>query len=81
MFLLMVGGCSATQPKAVPIDCVPIVEIVEKVTPIPAELMDIHYNPQVPEYGDNVDLLNWAQACALNSRTYENQMLRLREIQ
>jgi hypothetical protein len=62
------------------IECVPEI-IVEKVMiPIPAELVQIWENPAVPSAGDHLDLLNWAQACAVTTYLYKNQMKQLRSL-
>jgi hypothetical protein len=61
-------------------ECVPDVEIVKQYVPVPAELSQIWYNPAVPSSGTNLDLLDWAQACAVTTYLYTEQMKKLQEL-
>lgn len=47
---------------------------------VPAEFTLLHENPVVPSAGDNVALLDWAQACASNARLYELQIKALKDL-
>lgn len=79
--LLLLGACSASPPKAGPtIECVPEVIVQEQIVPVPAELTQIWYNPVVPSRGDNAALLDWAQACAVTTHLYTEQMKKLKEL-
>jgi hypothetical protein len=83
MFLLLLGACSTKQPRVDPttdIQCVPDIEVKTVIVPVPAELSQIWYNPAVPTSGSNVDLLNWAEACAVTTHLYQEQMKKLREL-
>lgn len=74
-------GC-ATQKKAASwIDCEPEIIIQETLIDIPADLLLVHENPSIPAHGDNAALLDWAMACAANTRKYSDQMIRLKELQ
>lgn len=72
-----------TQPKGDPttdIQCVPDIEVKTEIVAVPAELTQIWYNPAVPTSGDNLTLLDWAQACAVTTHLYQEQMKKLREL-
>jgi hypothetical protein len=82
MFLVLLGACS-TQPMKVasPAQTCPEVIVPAPVlVPIPAELLQYNSNPAIPSQGDNAALLDWAMACANNSRKYKDQLRRLRGI-
>ena len=79
--LLLLGACSARPPKDPPVtECVPDVEIITKYVPVPSELTQVWYNPAVPSSGDNLALLDWAQACAVTTYLYTEQMKKLKEL-
>lgn len=54
-------------------ECVPDVRIQLQLVPIPADLIKQHDNPVIPSAGDNAALLDWAMACAVNTRLYKEQ--------
>ena len=81
MSLLLLGSSCAMQQKVEPVpECQPEILVEKVLVPIPAELTLIHENPSIPSAGDNAALLDWAQACAANTRDYQDQMTRLREL-
>jgi hypothetical protein len=47
---------------------------------VPPELTQIWYNPAVPNRGGNDALLDWAQACAVTTYMYTEQMKKLKEL-
>lgn len=49
--------------------------------PIPGEYTQLNENPPVPSAGDNAALLDWAMACAINNRLYENQVKTIQALQ
>jgi hypothetical protein len=64
------------------IECAPPEVIVEEVMiPIPEPLTRVWTNPAVPNSGDNADLLDWAQTCAVTNHMYEQQMKKLKELE
>jgi hypothetical protein len=80
--LLGLGACSGRQPRESEVPtCEPIVEVHEKLVPLPQDLTATHPNPAVPNHGDNSVLLEWAMACAANTRLYENQMKAIRDLE
>lgn len=80
--LILAGGCSSKQTHVNPvIECVPEIQVIESFIPVPSELAQIWENPPVPSQGTNAALLDWAQACAITTRHYREQALRLRELE
>jgi len=59
---------------------VPEIIVEEVMVPVPAELSHIWENPAIPSAGVNLDLLDWAQTCAVTSYLYKNQMKELRSL-
>jgi len=54
---------------------------MESMVSLPADLVTIRENPSVPLAGSNRILLDWALACAANTRQLNDQMARLRELE
>ena len=82
MFLLMLGtGCGTSFKAQQPInECVPEIQVKEKLVPIPMSLLQTHENPTVPSHGDNSVLLEWCMICAANNHELNKQMQKLQEI-
>jgi hypothetical protein len=80
MFLLLVGACSSNPSIPEPIECVPELEVIETIVPVPGELTQVFPPPSVPNSGDNAALLDWAQSCAAVIQQYESQTLKVREL-
>ena len=65
-----------------PIEPAPPEIIVQKVmVEVPAELTAIWKNPAVPHSGNNAALLDWAQTCAITTYLYEEQMIKLKDLE
>ena len=61
--------------------CEPEIIVEKAMVPVPAELTQIWVNPVVPGTGDNAALLDWAQACAVTTYLYQEQMKKLKELE
>jgi len=62
------------------IECVPDLEVITQYVPVPSELTQLWFNPAVPNSGGNAELLDWAQACAVTTYLYTEQMKKLKEL-
>ena len=78
---ILLSGCKLSPSKPIfqPAECVPDIQVVEKLVRIDPELTQQHRNPKVPTHGDNSVLLEWVLACASNVRALNLQMDAIRK--
>jgi hypothetical protein len=63
------------------LECEPEVVYHTEFVPIPEQFTKTYMNKPIPSAGDNLDLLEWAQYCAVQNRKYELQMEKLQELE
>ena len=80
MFTLLCGSSCTIQRKApLPVDeCVPDIQIVDRMVTLAPELTQTQHNPPVPNSGDVIVLVDWTLACAANTRKLNDQMEAIR---
>ena len=61
--------------------CEPIIEVETRYIPLPGAYTALNPLPLVPSTGDNAALLDWAIACAISNRLYENQVKTIQALQ
>ena len=80
LFLCSCGTWQKTRNIFSPNECVPEIKLVKSIIDVPDALTQRQENPPVPSHGDNSVLLEWCLACAGNTRTLNDQLDAIREL-